>query len=96
MLASGLSGQTTAQLDAAASLSTSASQLLNNQFNNWISQVNLPLTLGVNYRAKDVYSKEEWDVMFSKTVFNDRVTIDGNVGVATGASQPPLQMQTVS
>ena len=87
MLASSLGGQTTLQVDAGASLTASGSQLLSNQLNNWISQANLlPVTLGLNYRARDAYSKEEMEVMFSKSVFNDRITIDGNVGVATGAS----------
>lgn len=86
MMASSLGVAGQAQVDAAASVSTSASQLLTNQLNVWLSQVSKDVTFGVNYHAKDVYSKEEIDLMFSKSILNDRVTIDGNVGVASGNS----------
>ncbi len=74
------------QVDANASLAAGYSQLLSNQLSNVLAQANLlPVTLGFNYQTRDVYTKQELEVMFSKTVLNDRISIDGNVGVATGA-----------
>ncbi len=74
------------QVDAAASFSTTTSQFLSSQLNVWLSQVSKDVSLGVNYHAKDIYSKDEIDLMFSKNFLNDRITIDGNVGVASGVS----------
>ena len=38
--------------------------------------------MGVNYRAADAFSQEELEIAVSTQLFNDRVTLDGNVGVS--------------
>jgi hypothetical protein len=66
-------------ISAAAGAGSSATELLSNQVSNWLS----PLNMGFNYRAGDTYSKEEIELLFSKSLFNDRLMIEGNVGVAS-------------
>ncbi|HRH65463.1 MAG TPA: translocation/assembly module TamB domain-containing protein, partial [Bacteroidia bacterium] len=76
-------GVTSAGLDAGSGAGASASELLSNQVSNWLSQVSKDVNIGFNYRAKDTYSKEEIKVMFSKSLFNDRLTVEGNIGYSS-------------
>jgi hypothetical protein len=73
-------------ISAAEGAGSSAAELLSNQVSNWLSQNKYDVGLGVNYRPGDTYNKEEIEVMFSKTLFNDRLSIEGNVGVASDQS----------
>jgi hypothetical protein len=73
------------KFDAGAGAVASASELLSNQVSNWLSQLSKDVSIGFNYRAKDTYSNEEIQLMFSKTMFNDRLLVETNVGV-TGAT----------
>lgn len=72
--------QGVARLDAGAGAGASASELLSNQVSNWLSQLSKNVSIGFNYRAKDTYSNEEIQLMFSKSLFNDRLLVEGNVG----------------
>ncbi len=64
-----------------AGVSNNASELLSNQLSNWASQISRNLEIGLNYRPGDALSKEELEIGVSKQFFNDRVNVDGNVGV---------------
>ena len=70
-------------ISASEGAGSSAAELLSNQVSNWLSQNKYNVGLGVNYRPGDTYNKEELEVMFSKTLFDDRLSIEGNVGVAS-------------
>lgn len=59
-----------------------AYEMLSNQLSNWASQISSQVNFGVNYRPGDALTSEELQVAMSTSLFNDRVTIDGNVGVA--------------
>ncbi|HNZ71932.1 MAG TPA: translocation/assembly module TamB domain-containing protein, partial [Prolixibacteraceae bacterium] len=65
--------------------STTASELLSNQLSNWLSQISDQVDIGVNYRpgvtdgVKEI-SNDQIELALSTQVFNDRVTIDGNIG----------------
>jgi len=71
------------RLDAGAGAGASASELLSNQVSNWLGQLSKDVNVGFNYRAKDTYSSDEFILMVSKSVFNDRLTVEGNVGYYT-------------
>lgn len=79
-------GVATAGFDAGSGAGASASELLSNQVSNWLSQVSKNVNIGFNYRAKDTYSKEEIQLMFSKSLFNDRLTVEGNIGYSNNAA----------
>ena len=57
-----------------------SSELLSNQLSNMLSQVSKNIDLGVNYRPGDAVSKDEVELLVSKQLLNDRLTIDGAVG----------------
>ena len=59
-----------------------AYEMLSNQLSNWASQISNQVNVGLNYRPGDALTSEELQVALSTSLFNDRVTIDGNVGVA--------------
>ncbi|MGI8893462.1 MAG: translocation/assembly module TamB domain-containing protein, partial [Bacteroidia bacterium] len=68
-----------------AGAAANISELLSNQFSNWFSQIVPNFDFGVNYRAGDAISSEELEVLLSTELFNDRIVIDGNLGLARDA-----------
>ena len=67
----------------------SASEMLSNQLSNWLSQISNDFDVGINYRP-DSRAKgekgEEVEVMLSTQLFNDKLSINGSVDVATNAA----------
>jgi len=57
------------------------SELLSNQLSHWLSQISNDFDIGVNYRPGDEISSDEIEVALSTQILNDRVSINGNVGV---------------
>ena len=73
-------GQAVGRVDAGAGAGASVSELLSNQVSNWLGQLSKEVNLGFNYRAKDTYSPTEFQILISKSLFNDKLVISGNVG----------------
>ena len=73
-------GQSVERFDAGAGAGASASELLSNQVSNWLGQLSKDVNIAFNYRSKDTYTSEEIQLMFSKAFFNERLTLEGNVG----------------
>ncbi|MGE5428319.1 MAG: translocation/assembly module TamB domain-containing protein, partial [Methylococcaceae bacterium] len=63
----------------AGSTATTASELLSNQFSNWLSQISNDFDVGVNYRPGDQITNDEVELALSTQMFNNRVTINGNI-----------------
>ena len=63
-------------------MGSTSSELLSNQLSNWLSQISSDFDIGINYRPGDEISSQEIEVALSTQLFDDRVVIDGNVGVA--------------
>jgi len=61
---------------------TTSSELLSNQLSNWLSQISNDFDIGINYRPGNLISSQELEVALSTQLFNDRVSIDGNLGVS--------------
>ncbi len=74
-------------------MGSTSSELLSNQLSNWLSQISSEFDIGVNYRPGDEISSQEIEVALSTQLFDDRVVIDGNVGVA---GDHPAQSQRAS
>ncbi|REJ80337.1 MAG: hypothetical protein DWQ33_12005 [Bacteroidetes bacterium] len=55
--------------------------------NNWLSQLSKDVNIGFNYRARDTYSNEEITLLFTKSLFNDRLLVEGNVGYSPDQGQ---------
>nr|WP_321450775.1 translocation/assembly module TamB domain-containing protein [uncultured Carboxylicivirga sp.] len=57
------------------------SEMLSNQLSHWLSQISNDFDIGVSYRpGEEGISNDEIEVALSTQVFNNRVTINGNVG----------------
>lgn len=63
-------------------LSASSAELLSNQLSNWLSKISNDFDVGLNYRPGNAITSDEVELALSTQVFNNRLIIDGNVGVA--------------
>jgi hypothetical protein len=55
--------------------------MLSNQLSNWLSQLATNIDVGVNYTPGSTLSNEELDLALSTQLLNDKLSIDGNVGL---------------
>lgn len=60
-------------------LYSNASEIMSNQLNNIFRQLEIPLDLGFNYQPSD-NGHNIFDVAVSTQLFNNRVSINGNIG----------------
>ena len=63
-----------------------SSELLSNQLTNWLSQISKDFDIGVNYRPGDEITHDEVELALSTQILNDRVSLNGNVGVGGNQS----------
>ena len=75
-----------------SSLGASPYEMVSNQLNNMLSQISKEFDIGVNYRPGDNLTSQEVEVMLSTQLFNNRVKIDGNLGVSS--NNPMLQQRS--
>ncbi|WP_372750895.1 translocation/assembly module TamB domain-containing protein [Labilibaculum sp.] len=61
------------------------SEMLSNQLSNWLSQISNDFDIGVSYQPGDDLTSDEIELALSTQIFNDKVTINGNIG--TGDSE---------
>lgn len=59
---------------------TTASELFSNQLSNWLSQISNNVDIGLNYRPGNQLTNDEIELAMSTQIFNDRVTLNGNIG----------------
>ena len=63
------------------SLGSSSINVLSNQLSSWLSQISKDFDVGLNYKPGDEITSNELEVALSTQLFNDRVIIEGNLGV---------------
>ncbi len=68
------------QSQAPNMIGTTASELFSNQLSNWLSQISNNVDIGFNYRPGNSITDDELELALSTQIFNDRVTLDGNIG----------------
>ncbi len=61
---------------------TTSSELLSNQLSNMLSRISNDFDVGINYHPGDELSSQELELALSTQLFNDRLILDGNFGVA--------------
>ena len=61
-------------------IGNTASDLFSKQLSNWLSQINKDVDIGFNYRPGNQITNDEIELALSTQIFNDRVTINGNIG----------------
>lgn len=64
----------------ASMVGTTASEVMSNQLSNWLSQINSNWDVGFNYRPGNQITDDEIEVALSTQIFNDRVSLNGNIG----------------
>jgi hypothetical protein len=64
---------------------STTAELVSNQLSNWLSSLSKSFDLGVNYRTGDVITQDEVELAVSTAIFNDRLQINTNFGLAYGA-----------
>ena len=63
---------------------TTGFELMSNQVSNWLSRLSSDFDLGVNYRLGDNISQDEFEVAVSTQLFEERLLLSTNLGVAYG------------
>ncbi|SET70002.1 Family of unknown function [Draconibacterium orientale] len=61
-------------------IGTTASEVFSNQLSNWLSQIDENWDIGINYRPGNQVTNDEIELALSTQIFNDRVTLNGNIG----------------
>ncbi|WP_347841053.1 translocation/assembly module TamB domain-containing protein [uncultured Draconibacterium sp.] len=61
-------------------IGTTASEVFSNQLSNWLSQIDDDWEIGINYRPGNQITDDEIELALSTQIFNDRVTLNGNIG----------------
>ena len=77
--------QSVGGVSAGNAAGNNATEMLSNQLNGMLSKFTKAFNLGFNYRPSSALSNEEIDVALSTQLFNDKLTVDGNVGVNNSA-----------
>lgn len=67
-------------------MGASSIDMFTDQLSNMLSQIIKDVDIGVKYRTGDDLTEEEVEVALSTNLFNDRVSIDGNVGMYTSGT----------
>ncbi|MBR5983286.1 MAG: translocation/assembly module TamB [Bacteroidales bacterium] len=57
-------------------------QMLSNQLSNWLSKIVKDVDVGFKYRPGTDFSGQEIEVALSTQIFNDRLLINGNLGIS--------------
>ena len=75
----------TGGVNAGNAAGSNATEMLSNQLNGMLSKFTKAFNLGFNYRPSSAVSNQEIDVALSTQLFNDKLSVDGNVGVNNSA-----------
>jgi len=75
-----LRGRQDFQVSAGNLVGSTTSDILSNQLSNWLSQISNDFDIGFNYRPGDQVNANQMEFALSTQIFNDRVTINGNIG----------------
>ncbi len=68
-----------------SSLGSSSFDMLSSQLSSMLSQISKDFDIGVNYRPGDQVTAQQLELALSTQLFDDRVTIEGSMGMNSGA-----------
>ncbi len=72
-------GESTAKTSSNMAVVTTT-EMLSNQLSHWLSQISNDVDIGISYRPGDEITSDEIEVALSTQMFNNRVTLNSNVG----------------
>jgi hypothetical protein len=81
----------TADAAGGSPFSNNAFEMLSNQLSNWLSKISDDFDIGINYKQGGDMTSDEVEVALSTQLFNDRVSINTNVGVGGGVGGQTAQ-----
>jgi hypothetical protein len=84
--------QTSAQ--GASAIGVTTTEMLTNQFSNWLSQISNDFDVGFAYRPGNEITPQELEVALSTQLLNDKVVLNGNFDV--GGKQSNTQASNIS
>jgi hypothetical protein len=67
-------------------LGSSYLNVISNQLSGWLSQISKDFDIGLNYKPGDKITSNELEVALSTQLFDDRVIIEGNLGMISNSS----------
>lgn len=67
---------------------SNTSEMLSNQLSNMLSKISNDFDIGVNYRPGDAITKDELEVALSTQLFNDKLSVEGNIGNNSNSQNP--------
>ncbi len=73
-------GRTDSQNNTGSLVGATTSEMLSNQLSNWLSQISSNFDVGFKYKPGDLVNANQMELALSTQIFNDRVTINGNIG----------------
>jgi hypothetical protein len=66
---------------SSGNMSSSSLNIISGQLSNWLSQISSDFDIGINYIPGDEINQDEVEVALSTQFFNNRLIVDGNVGM---------------
>jgi hypothetical protein len=72
---------------SSGSMGASSLNIISSQLSNWLSQISSDFDIGINYISGDEITQDELEVALSTQFFDNRLIVDGNVGVITKDNQ---------
>jgi hypothetical protein len=81
---------------SSTNMSASSFNIISSQLSNWLSQISRDFDIGINYIAGDEMNQDELEVALSTQFFDNRLIIDGNVGVLTTGDENRTSQQQAS
>lgn len=73
-------------ISAGGAAAATGSEMLSNKMSHWLNGITKDMDIGVNYRPGGTLTNDELDLALSKQLFNNRLSIDGNFGVANNTA----------
>jgi hypothetical protein len=73
-------GRSENQANTGAIVGATTSDMLSSQLSNWLSQISTNFDVGFKYRPGDQVNTNQMELALSTQIFDDRVTINGNIG----------------
>ena len=68
-------------VSSGSAISNNAFEMLSNQLSNWLSQISEDVDIGLNYTQGEQGVSDELEVALSTQLFNNRVSVNTNVGL---------------
>jgi hypothetical protein len=75
-------------------LGVTTTEMLSNQFSNWLSQISNDFDIGFVYRPSNEISTQQVEAAFSTQLLNNKVTLNGNVDVGGKSSTKTSNVTT--